>query len=179
MCLMVRDKYRRFRLGLFVVQVSFYNLKPYFWAVFCRVPLWRALMCKVQNGALLQRLNACCAQIAVWQGDLSFTLTESKLPDQTLFKRHRQVIRDSCHSSLLTDTVIWSDTSWKEFFHFWIQFLFICFLQNPGEQEVSFNEIPSEKIIENLWIGSFALFKKKSLIYLSKSCLNGKFYFLL
>lgn len=45
LCLKIRAKYMRIKLDLFLVQVSFDSLKPYFWAVICRVPLEGVLMC--------------------------------------------------------------------------------------------------------------------------------------
>lgn len=89
MCLMIRDKYRRLRLDLLVVQVSFDDLKPYFCAVLCRVPK----CINVQNAeqcASSVLCSGCCPM-----GWTRFTVTQDKPAGQTLFKGHLQAIRDS------------------------------------------------------------------------------------
>lgn len=89
MCLMIRVKYRRVRLDLLVVQVSFDDLKPYFCAVFCRLP--KCL--NVQNADQWTSSVLCSGCCPV--GGPLFTVTQDKPAGQTLFKGHLQAIRDS------------------------------------------------------------------------------------
>lgn len=89
MCVKIRVKYRRIRLVLLVVQVSFDDLKPYFCAVFRRVP--KCL--NVQNAGQCTStvLSSGCCPMG-WTG---FTVTQDEPASQALFKGHLQAIRDS------------------------------------------------------------------------------------